>query len=96
MITIIFLAYVAIIIAISMMAKVTTIKRFIVGDKILSTKMLVATIVVTFYGATAIFGGVSLTYQTGLGVIWFMVPFYLGNIVLIVFLLKRRERLYPD
>lgn len=89
MITIIFLAYVAIIIAISLVAKVTTIKRFIVGDKILTTKMLVATIVVTFYGATAIFGGVSLTYQMGLGVIWFMVPFYLGNIVLIVFLLRR-------
>ena len=89
MITIIFLAYVAILIAISIMVKVTTLKRFIVGDKILSTKTLVVTIVATFYGATAIFGGVSLTYQTGLGVIWFMVPFYLGNIALIAFLLKR-------
>lgn len=89
MITIIFVAYVAIIIAISIMAKVTTIKRFIVGDKILSTKMLVATIVATFYGATAIFGGVSLTYLMGLGVIWFMIPFYLGNLALIAFLFKR-------
>jgi len=89
MIMIIFLAYVAIIIAISIMAKVTTIKRFIVGDKILSTKMLVATIVPTFYGATAIFGGLSLTYLTGLGVIWFMIPFYLGNLALIAFLFKR-------
>lgn len=89
MITIIFLAYVAIIIAISIMAKVTTIKRFIIGDKILSTKMLVATIVATFYGATAIFGGVSLTYLMGLGVIWFMIPFYLGNLALIAFLFKR-------
>jgi len=89
MITIIFLAYVAIIIAISLVAKVTTIKRFIVGDKILSTKMLVVTIVATFYGATAIFGGVSLTYLMGLGVIWFMVPFYLGNLALIAFLFKR-------
>lgn len=89
MIEIIFLAYVAIIIAISIMTKVTTIKRFIVGDKILSTKMLVATIVATFYGATAIFGGVSLTYLMGLGVIWFMIPFYLGNLALIAFLFKR-------
>jgi len=89
MITIIFLAYVAILIVISVVAKVTTLKRFIVGDKILSTKMLVPSIVTTFYGSTAIFGGVSLTYQTGLGVIWFMVPFYLGNIALIAFLLRR-------
>jgi len=89
MITIIFLAYVAIIIAISIVVKVTTTKSFIVGDKILSTKMLVATIVATFYGATAIFGGVSLTYLMGLGVIWFMVPFYLGNLALIAFLFKR-------
>ncbi len=89
MVATIFLIYVAIIIAISIMAKVTTIKRFIVGDKTLNTKVLVATIVATFYGATAIFGGVSLTYQMGLGVIWFMIPFYLGNIALVAFLLKR-------
>lgn len=89
MITIIFLAYVATLIVISVVAKVTTLKRFIIGDKTLSTKILVPSIVTTFYGATAIFGGVSLTYQTGLGVIWFMVPFYLGNIALIAFLLKR-------
>ena len=49
---------------------------------------MVATIVSTFYGASAILGGVSLTYQMGLGAIWFMVPFYLGNAV-VLFLLKR-------
>jgi SSS family solute:Na+ symporter len=89
MIAITFLTYIAIIVAISIKAKVTTIKKFIIGDKNLSTKMLIATIVSTFYGASAIFGGVSLTYQIGLGVIWFMVPFYLGNIALVAFLLKR-------
>ncbi|MCX6000394.1 MAG: sodium:solute symporter family protein [Chloroflexi bacterium] len=89
MITIFLLAFLAISIATGIVAKVTTVKRFIVGDKVLSTKVLVASIVSTFYGSTAIFGGVSLTYQVGLGVIWFMVPFYLGNIALIAFLFER-------
>jgi len=81
------LLYIAMTMAIGIRAKATTLEKFILGDR-LGTKVLVATIVSTFYGASAILGGVSLTYQTGLGVIWFMVPFYLGNIA-VVFLLKK-------
>jgi SSS family solute:Na+ symporter len=81
------LLYIATTMAIGVRAKATTLEKFIIGDK-LSTKALVATIVSTFYGASAILGGVSLTYQMGLGVIWFMVPFYLGNIA-VIFLLKK-------
>ena len=81
------LLYLAATMAIGIKAKATTLEKFIIGDR-LSTKALVATIVSTFYGASAILGGVSLTYQMGLGVIWFMVPFYLGNIA-VVFLIKK-------
>ncbi len=83
----ILLIYIAAIMAIGIKAKATTLKKFILGDK-LGTKALVTTIVSTFYGASAILGGVSLTYQMGLGVIWFMVPFYLGNVA-VIFLLKK-------
>jgi SSS family solute:Na+ symporter len=81
------LLYIATTMAIGIRAKATTLEKFIIGDR-LGTKALVATIVSTFYGASAILGGVSLTYQMGLGVIWFMVPFYLGNIA-VVFLLEQ-------
>jgi SSS family solute:Na+ symporter len=79
--------YIAMTMAIGIRAKATTLEKFIIGDR-LGTKALVATIVSTFYGASAVLGGVSLTYQMGLGVIWFMAPFYLGNIAT-VFLLKK-------
>jgi len=75
--------YIVMAMAIGIKAKATTLEKFILGDR-LGTKALVATIVSTFYGASAILGGVSLTYQVGLGVIWFMVPFYLGNIAIIL------------
>jgi SSS family solute:Na+ symporter len=81
------LLYIATTMAIGIRAKATTLETFILGDR-LGTKALVATIVSTFYGASAILGGVSLTYQMGLGVIWFMIPFYLGNMA-IIFLLKK-------
>ncbi|HIC93487.1 MAG TPA: hypothetical protein EYP09_04465 [Anaerolineae bacterium] len=81
------LLYIAMTMAIGVRAKATTLRKFILGDR-LGTRAMVATIVSTFYGASAILGGVSLTYQMGLGAIWFMVPFYLGNAV-VLFLLKR-------
>ena len=83
----ILLIYIAAVMAIGMKAKATTLEKFILGD-VLGTRAMVATIVSTFYGASAILGGVSLTYQMGLGVIWYMVPFYLGSAA-VVFLLKR-------
>ena len=81
------LLYIALTMAIGIRAKATTLEKFILGDR-LGTKALVATIVSTFYGASAILGGVSLTYQMGLGVIWFMLPFYLGNIAIVLLLKK--------
>lgn len=81
------LLYIAMTMAIGIRAKATTLEKFILGDR-LGTKALVATIVSTFYGASAILGGVSLTYQVGLGVIWFMVPFYLGSIAIVLLLKK--------
>ena len=81
------LIYIATVMAIGIKAKATTLEKFILGDRV-GTRAMVATIVSTFYGASAILGGVSLTYQMGLGVIWFMVPFYLGSAA-VVFLLGR-------
>ena len=83
----ILILYIAMTVTIGISAKTTSLQKFILGDR-LDIRTMVATIVSTFYGASAILGGVSLTYQVGLGVIWFMVPFYLGNIA-ILFLLKR-------
>ena len=79
------LIYIAAVMAIGIKAKATTLEKFILGDTV-GTRAMVATIVSTFYGASAILGGVSLTYQIGLGVIWFMVPFYLGNAAVIFWL----------
>jgi SSS family solute:Na+ symporter len=79
--------YIAAILAIGVNAKAKSLEKFVLGDR-LNTRTMVATIVSTFYGASAILGGVSLTYQMGLGVIWFMVPFYLGNVA-VIFLVRR-------
>jgi Na+/proline symporter len=68
-----------------------SLKSFAVADKTLSFPLLTATIVAMFYGSSAIIGGVSLAYQLGLGVLWFMVPFYLGNLALILFLKKIKD-----
>jgi SSS family solute:Na+ symporter len=81
------LIYVAVIMAIGIKAKSTTLENFILGDR-LDTRTMVATIASTFYGASAVIGGVSLVYQMGMGVIWFMVPFYLGSVA-VVFMLGK-------
>ena len=79
------LIYIATVVAIGIRAKATTLEKFVFGDR-MGTRAMVATIVSTFYGASAILGGVSLTYQIGLGVIWFMVPFYLGSAAIVLWL----------
>ncbi len=63
---------------------------FILADRSLSFHLLVASVVATFYGASAVIGGASLTYQLGLGALWFMVPFYLGTLSLVL-VLRRLE-----
>ena len=68
-----------------------TFESFTVANRSLSFPLLVVTVVATFYGSSAIIGGVGLSYVTGLGVLWFMVPFYIGNLALIVFLKKIKE-----
>ncbi|RLC67181.1 MAG: hypothetical protein DRI48_02970 [Chloroflexi bacterium] len=79
------LIYAATAMALGLKARARTLEKFILGDT-LGTRAMVATIVSTFYGASAILGGVSLTYQVGLGAIWFMVPFYLGNVAMVLLL----------
>jgi SSS family solute:Na+ symporter len=72
---------------------------FILANRKIEFPMLIATIVATFYGASAVIGGASIAYQIGLGVLWFMVPFYLGNILLILVLPRiQRENAFtlPD
>ncbi len=90
--------YVAAMVALGIKARAHTLEQFILGDQ-LSTRAMIATVVSTFYGASAILGGVSLTYQVGLGVIWFMLPFYLGNVALILWvskIAKARRYTLPD
>jgi SSS family solute:Na+ symporter len=82
------LLYIAASIAIGIKAKAVTLEKFILGDQ-LGTRSMVATIAATFYGASAVMGGVSLAYQMGVGVIWFMVPFYLGSAAVVLFFLKK-------
>lgn len=81
------LVYVASMMTIGIKAKASTLEEFILGDK-LGTRALVATIVSTMYGGSAVLGGVSLVYQMGMGVIWFMVPFYLGSMVVLLLIGK--------
>ncbi|MEA3254431.1 MAG: sodium:solute symporter family protein [Candidatus Altiarchaeota archaeon] len=72
---------------------------FILANRQIKFPMLVATVVASFYGASAVIGGASITYQIGLGVLWFMIPFYLGNIFLIFVLPKiQKENVFtlPD
>jgi len=85
------LIYIASVLAIGIKAKATTLEKFILGDT-LGTRAMVATIVSSFYGASAILGGVGLTYQMGLGVIWFMVPFYLGSAAVVFLVVEKVAR----
>jgi Na+/proline symporter len=79
------LAYIAVAVAIGVQFRATTLKAFIRGDT-LDTPAMVATIVSTFYGASSILGGVSLAYAVGLGAVWFMIPFYLGSLTVVLLL----------
>lgn len=83
----VFLLYAAAALAIGVKAKAKTLETFILGDE-LNTRTMVATVVSTFYGASAILGGVGLTYQLGLGALWFMAPFYLGNLAVLLLLAR--------
>jgi Na+/proline symporter len=79
------LVYIVVAVAIGVQSRATTLKAFIRGDT-LDSPAMVATIVSTFYGASSILGGVSLAYAVGLGAIWFMIPFYLGSLVVVLLL----------
>jgi Na+/proline symporter len=79
------LAYIVFAVAIGVQSRATTLKAFIRGDT-LDAPAMVATIVSTFYGASSVLGGVSLAYAVGLGAIWFMIPFYLGSLAVVLLL----------
>ncbi len=66
--------------------KTKTLSEFMLAGKNLSFWVLVASIATTFYGATAILGGAELSFYFGLGALWFMIPFYLGNILVFYFI----------
>jgi len=68
--------------------RASSVDEYLLAGKRLSYPVLVASIVATFYGATAVLGGAELSYYFGLGALWFMVPFYLGNLLLLFFLDK--------
>jgi len=68
--------------------KIKSEEGFILANRQINFPLLIATIIATFYGASAVIGGASIAYQIGMGVLWFMVPFYLGNIFLIFVLPK--------
>lgn len=79
-----FLAYFVLLLSIGVfLRRVSSERSFILTDNGISFPFLVATIVSTFYGASALIGGASLANSVGLGVIWFIVPFYLGNLFLL-------------
>lgn len=65
--------------------------EFILANRRINFPFLIATVVSTFYGASAVIGGASIAYGMGLGALWFMVPFYLGNLFLI-FVLPRIQK----
>ena len=71
--------------------KISSIHEFILAGKNMTLPVLTATIVTTFYGATAILGGAELSFYFGLGALWFMVPFYLGNLLVVFFLGKIKD-----
>jgi len=82
-----------------LLRKVLSEKAFILADRQLTFPLLVATVAATFYGSSAVLGGASIANQTGLGVLWFIIPFYLGNLFLLRILPRiRRDESYtlPD
>jgi len=79
------IAYAALAVVLGVRSRATTLEDFVLGDT-LRQRTMIPTVVSTFYGASAIFGGVSLVYQMGLSALWFIVPFYLGSIVAAILL----------
>ncbi|MCK4301056.1 MAG: hypothetical protein KAX80_16070, partial [Planctomycetes bacterium] len=63
--------------------------EFTVAGRSLKYPQLTATMVATFYGATALLGVAGLAYSSGVGAIWFCAPFYVGNLLVAFFLVKR-------
>ncbi len=73
------------------MRSIRTENEFILAGRRVNLPLLSATIVCTFYGASAIIGSASIANQIGLGVLWFIVPFYLGNIYMVTVLPKIKK-----
>ncbi|MFH0860081.1 MAG: sodium:solute symporter family protein [Candidatus Altiarchaeota archaeon] len=69
-------------------SRIRSLDEFIIAGKNLGFYVLVTSIAATFYGAAAVLGGAELAYYFGLGALWFMVPFYIGNLLVIPFLDK--------
>lgn len=63
--------------------------EFAVTDRSLGFPQMTATIITTFYGATAIIGVAGFAFLNGLGAIWFCIPFYIGSLFMAFFLIKK-------
>ena len=63
----------------------TSFSEFTVAGRSLKYPQLTATLVATFYGATALLGVSGLAYSNGVGAMWFVAPFYAGNLLVAVF-----------
>lgn len=84
-------SYLLVLLFLGLRSRKTSFGEFMLADKKLGYFTLTASIVATFYGATAVLGGAELSYYFGLGALWFMIPFYVGNI-LVLAVIKKIEK----
>lgn len=87
----IFIGYlvVLIIIGLRVSKKTKSFRGFTIAGRSLGFPQMTATIVATFYGATAVIGVAGFAYLVGLGAIWFIIPWYVGTLLVAIFLVKR-------
>lgn len=69
--------------------KTTSFREFTVAGRSLNYPQMTTTIVATFYGATALLGVAGFAYGCGIGAIWLCIPFYIGSLLVALFLVRR-------
>lgn len=87
----IFVGYLAALIIIGFVVskKNMNFREFTVAGRSLGFLGMTSTIVTTFYGATAVIGVAGFAYLVGLGAIWFCIPWYIGNLLVAFFFVKK-------
>ncbi len=91
----VFIGYLAVLILVGVKftKKSEGFSEFTVAGRSVGTFEMTATIVVTFYGATALIGVAGFAYLVGLGAIWFCIPWYIGNLFVAIFLVRKITKL---